>query len=586
MNKTDIKTAEVRLWNASIYARLSREDGDKIESDSITNQRDLVKEYLKDRPEIKICSERVDDGYSGVTFDRPALKAMLDDIKIGIINCIVVKDLSRFGRNYIEAGRYIRTLFPLLGVRFIAINDGYDSADETNPANEYIIPFKNIINDAYCADISKKVRSQLEIKRKKGDFIGSFAVFGYLKSKENKNKLVVDEIAAEVVKDIFKWKLSGMSCQSIAEKLNNLGVLSPFEYKKSIGLNFKTSFKINIKAKWSPIAIKRILADETYTGAVIQGKTTTPNYKIKQKVIKEKSEWEKVENVHEAIIPREEFMLIADLLGRDTYKTNIHPFSSMLFCSKCGYSLIRKVTTMRGRKYICHACLKNHKNGKRAGCSGIRVKESVLFTAVTTALKHHINTVLNIDEILHCINEILQNKSVMQKLHNQIEARKADCNKLENRKAQLYGDFKDEAITRDEYISFKKNYDYQILELQATIKNLQNEINRLSDEKSQETKKWIEYITERSSVREYDNFTEPTRELIVKFIDKIIVYEGGTLEIIFRYKDEFILSEAQARDANLLSTLYELNDANKLNKIQYNNGEVCNQWQEQADTTR
>ena len=533
MQKNNIVNIEEKRWNAAIYARLSRDDGDTGESDSIVNQRDLIKEYIKGKPEIKIVSERVDDGYSGVTFERPALTAMIDDIKAGIINCIVVKDLSRFGRNYIEVGRYIRTFFPLLGVRFIAVNDGYDSADEKNLANDYIVPFKNIINDAYCADISKKVRSQLEIKRKKGDFIGNFAVFGYLKSPENKNKLIVDEIAAEVVRDIFKWRLSGTSCQGIADKLNGLGVLSPLEYKKSIGLNFATSFKANVKAKWSPVAVKRILSDETYTGALVQGKTTTPNYKVKQKIIKDKSDWEKVENAHEAIVSREEFALVADLLGRDTYKTDMYPFSSVLFCSKCGHNLIRKVSTAKNNKYIRHACLKNHKNGKREGCSGIRVKESDLFAAVTSTLKNHIDSVLNLDEILKCIEEVPQNQAVAEKLNSQIDARKAELDKLESRKAQLYGDYKDGEITRGEYASFKKNYDSQITELQTALENLQMELVQLTDKKSSDGRKWLEYF------KEYRDFTELSRELIVKLIDRIIVYEGGRLEIIFRYRDEF-----------------------------------------------
>ena len=425
MQKNNKKINEGNIWNAAIYARLSREDGDKTGSESIINQKDLIKNFLKDKPDIKICSERVDDGYSGVTFERPAFNAMLDDIKTGKVNCVVVKDLSRFGRNYIEVGQYIHTLFPLLGVRLIAVNDGYDSADEKSSANDYIIPFKNIINDAYCADISKKTRSQLEVKRKNGDYIGKFAVFGYLKSPENKNKLIVDGIAAEVVKDIFSWKLSGMSCQGIADKLNSMGVLSPFEYKKSIGLKFATSFKVNSKAKWSAVATKRILSDETYTGAVVQGKTTTANYKIKKKIMKEKSEWDKVENVHEAIISHEEFNLVADLLGRDTYKTDIYPFSSMLICSKCGQNLIRKVTTVRGSKYIRYACLKNHENGKREGCSGIRIKEDELYKIITVTLKNHINCILDIEEISDFERETASKEAAIQKLYNQIEARQS-----------------------------------------------------------------------------------------------------------------------------------------------------------------
>lgn len=194
-----------KIYKAAIYVRLSKEDGDissaeKAESNSIANQKELIRSFLKDKQDIEVVSERVDDGYSGVSFERPAFQLMLEDIKKGKVDCVVVKDLSRFGRNYIDSGRYIEKIFPMLGVRFIAINDSYDSLDGKSQTDEIIIPFKNLINDAYCRDISVKIRSHLDIKRKKGEFIASFAVYGYKKDCANHNRLVVDEYAAGVVK--------------------------------------------------------------------------------------------------------------------------------------------------------------------------------------------------------------------------------------------------------------------------------------------------------------------------------------------------------------------------------------------------
>ncbi|MCL2776283.1 MAG: recombinase family protein, partial [Oscillospiraceae bacterium] len=514
---------EVQCYRAALYARISRDDGDKSESDSIVNQRDLIKEYIKSKPGIKLVSERVDDGYSGVTFDRPSLNAMLDDVRSGQVNCIIVKDLSRFGRNYIEVGRYIGTLFPLLGVRFIAVNDGYDSADGACQANDYIIPFKNIINDAYCADISKKTRSQLEIKRKKGDFISPFVPFGYVRSKDSKNKLVIDKAAAAVITDIYKWKLSGMSNQGIADKLNSLGVLSPLEYKKSVGLGCSSAFKVSLRAKWSAVAIKRILCDEVYIGVLLQGKTTTPNYKIKNKIIKDKSEWVRVEDTHEAIISKEEFVLVADLLRRDVRnapsKTTVYPFSGILFCSKCGHNLVRKVSTVDGVKYINNACLKLSKNDKRAGCPGIRIKEDVLFEIVTCAVRNHIKSVLDAERTIKVIDEIPQKQAEIQKLRNQAEAKRAEIEKIENRKVRLYEDYTDGEITRDEYESFKKNYDKQIDEAETEYGNLQKEIDSVPDITGRLSDKWIDYF------KEYRDFTVLTREIIVKLIYKIIIYE-------------------------------------------------------------
>ena len=197
-----------KIYHAAIYVRLSKEDGDvaelgKGESNSISNQKSLIRDFLRNKEDIEIVSERVDDGYSGSNFERPQFQLMMEEIKKGIVECVVVKDLSRFGREYIDSGKYIERLFPALGVRFIAINDNYDSLQGKNQADEIIIPFKNLINDAYCRDISIKIRSNLEIKRKKGECVTPFVAFGYQKAKADKHRLEIDPVAGSVVQDIF-----------------------------------------------------------------------------------------------------------------------------------------------------------------------------------------------------------------------------------------------------------------------------------------------------------------------------------------------------------------------------------------------
>lgn len=268
------KLIKAKCYRAAIYVRLSKEDGDKVESDSIVNQKELIRQYLTDKPDIEVHSVRVDDGYSGANFDRPAFQQLLKDIRSGQIDCVIVKDLSRFARNFVEAGRFLDQEFPLYGVRFIAINDGYDSIQRKGGADDIVLPFKNLVNDAYCRDISVKIRSQLEVKRKKGDFIGSFAVYGYLKDPNDRHKLVIDEYAADVVRDIFKWKLEGLSQQRIAERLDDHGILSPMEYKRYCGMKYKSGFQINPKARWTAVAIGRILKNEFYVGTLVQYRNT------------------------------------------------------------------------------------------------------------------------------------------------------------------------------------------------------------------------------------------------------------------------------------------------------------------------
>jgi len=326
-----------------------------------------------------------------------------------------------------------------------------------------------------------------------------------------------------------------MSYQKIADKLNSLGIPSPLEYKQSMGLSCSAATKTYPKAKWSPNAIQRILNNEVYAGTLTQGKTTTPNYKVKNKIVKDKSEWIRVEDAHEAIISKEKFELVVDLLGRDTrsapLRKTAYPFSGMIFCSKCGQSIVRKVTHGKNASYYFYVCTRTHKTDKREGCAGIRIKESKLFNAVTLVLRNHIKSILDMEQALKLIEELPNSKAGIRKLQNQVKTKKAEIEKLHIRKVRLYDDYADNEITRDEYEIFNKNYDLQISETESALDNIGKEIDKLSNEKSPKNNSWIEYF------KEYRDFTELTRELVVKLIYKIIVYEGGKIEIILRYRN-------------------------------------------------
>lgn len=354
-----------KIYHAAIYVRLSKEDGDvatagKRESNSISNQKDLIKNFLKDKKDIVVVSERVDDGYSGSNFERPAFQMMLEDIKKGIVDCVVVKDLSRFGREYIDAGKYIERLFPALGVRFIAVNDHYDSLEGKSQADEIVIPFKNLINDAYCRDISIKIRSHLEVKRKNGEYIGAFTPYGYQKDSDNKNKLVIDVYAAGIVKEIYRMKLSGMSQTAIANALNKQGVLSPMEYKHSLGIRIQDNFKTHEQAEWSAMSVKRILENEVYTGTLVQGKRTTPNHKVKKLMKKPETDWVRIEKNHKAIVSEREFALVQRLLGIDTRTSpneeKVYPLSGLVVCGDCGAMMIKRDVPAGGKVYAYYIC--------------------------------------------------------------------------------------------------------------------------------------------------------------------------------------------------------------------------------------
>ena len=275
-----------KIWKTAIYVRLSREDGDKAESESIKNQRDLIRAFMSDKPDLLETQVYEDDGYSGVNLERPAFQKMMDDIRDNKIDCVILKDLSRLARNYIETGKLLESLFPFMNVRCIAITDNYDSAKHNPQTDNLIIPFKNLINDAFLADTSRKVRTQLDTKRKKGDYIGSFSPFGYKKDPLNHNRLIVDENTAPIIRDIFRWKIEGMSPQAIANKLNGSGAPSPLEYKKSTGCKFFTPFAEKEQSLWTAVTVIRILTNSIYVGTLTQGIYTTPNYKVKNRVKK------------------------------------------------------------------------------------------------------------------------------------------------------------------------------------------------------------------------------------------------------------------------------------------------------------
>lgn len=519
-------------YKACIYARLSKDDGDKPESDSIGNQKALIRDFLKNHPEIQVVSEKADDGYSGVNFDRPGFREMMDEIRSGKVDCVVVKDLSRFGRNYIEAGNYIERVFPFIGVRFIAINDSYDSAGQ-NQSDSLIIPFKNLINDAYCKDISVKIRTQLEIKRKKGEFIGAFTVYGYLKDPEDHNRLVVDTFASEVVRAIFRWKLEGMSQGDIAERLNIQGILCPMEYKLSMGMKVQTNFRANGKAAWSWSSVTRILTNEIYTGVLVQGKVSTPNYKVKKFMEKDQSDWIRVEQSHEAIIDGDTFRVMQELLKKDIRrgpeKGKVYPLSGYLVCADCGQNMIRKSAMSRGKKYFYYVC-SGHK--ARNDCSPHSIREEELFRGVLKAVQGHINVVADMERMLDILRSLPEGQRNVVNYDVQIVKLREEIERNQGFKMKLYDNLQDGLINQDEYFLFRKTYAGRIVDAEKAIRNLEQEredaVSRNAAEQS-----WTQVFMK------YRNLTEIDRKAVVDLVDEIRVYEDRRIVVKFRYMAEF-----------------------------------------------
>lgn len=520
-------------YQATEYLRLSYTENHENESDSIANQKKLIEDYLKGHPDIELVSEKVDDGYSGILFDRPAFQEMMQDIMEGKINCVIVKDLSRLGREYIETGRYLRRIFPAYGVRFIAINDNIDTAHE-HAGDDLNISMKNLINDAYCHDISVKTRSALEVKRKKGDYVGACPVYGYRKSEENRNQLVVDEYAARVVRDIFRAKIDGRSAKRIADELNALGVLSPLAYKISRGLPHpKGGFADRPDAKWSATTVIRILQDEIYTGTLVQGRQGTYNHKLRNVIQKPDEEWIRVKDAHEAIIRKRDFDLVQHIMGLDTRTApegeKVYLFSGLLVCGCCGARMTRKTNTVGGKKYIYYHC----PTGKKHGCTHpVMLREDDLTQCVLASVQAHIKNVVSVDELLNSISEETINRELVAGCKAQIAENRAQLEQIGVFKAGLYENFVKGMLDKAEYKSLRDGYTERMEELRSAIDQLRQEMERVTDRTS-ERQKWAQQF------REFSNMTELDRRAVVTLIQSIRIISKTELKITFRYQMEY-----------------------------------------------
>ena len=527
-----MQNTQNKIWNATLYLRLSRDDGDKEESNSITGQRELLRDYISQHPELREYAVRVDDGFSGSTFERPSFQKMIEDVRAGRTDCIIVKDLSRFGRNYLDAGEYIEKIFPFLGVRFIAVNDHYDSLGDKKSSDDLIIPFKNLINEAYCRDISVKIRSQLKIKRENGQFLGSFAAFGYLKDPQNKNRLIADEYAADIVRDIFRWKLEGVSPQDIADALNKLGVLSPMEYKRSLGMKYTTSFKTNSKALWSAGTVIRILKNPIYTGVLVQGKETTPSYKVHKRITKDQSEWVVTEDSHEAIISKIDFDSVQKVLKLDTRRSpdgeTVGLFSGMVFCGDCGASMVRKTVPAGGRKYVYYVC-SAHKQEK--SCSPHRMRDTVLEDIVLDSLKQHIREVVDMSELLSMTDTAPLRTARAQKVQRQLDKKHEEYEKLQKLLMSLYENLADGIIDREEYTRLKQNFTLRAEETEKQMDALRENLSDIQNQGA--ANDWMEEFSKRQGLTELD------RSVVVALIDKILIHANDVVEIVYRWQDEF-----------------------------------------------
>lgn len=514
-----------KSYVVALYTRMSKEDddvglfGNKEESNSITNQRLLLYDYLKTHSEFQSCEvmEFSDDGFSGKRLDRPQFNEMLNCVRQGKINCIVVKDFSRFCRDYIEIGNYLEQLFPFLGIRFIAVTDNYDSKDGGKETAGLEVAFKNFIADFYSRDTSKKLRNVRSEMAKEGKFASANAPYGYLKSPEDKHKLIVDEEAAAVVRKIYQLKLAGLSARKITQTLNEAGIPSPAQYalQKKRGMDWRRK---NSLSGWDSTKVIAILKDERYAGNMVSLKRTLKGIYGKDTPI-EKDSWVRVENTHEAIVTYEDFLRTQDTFlvyekGQPKEINRTNAFE----CAHCG----RKLSFSRDRKKLI--CRYGEVN-PQAVCGNAAYSDSKLREAVMTALRWHFEQFLHWEEL----RKIQQKKEEADTDTSLYERTIAN---LEKKKTRLYEKYREGDISKDEYISERNAINSQIEELQNKVQAI--EAKRVMQQNSNER---IDLLSE--LIHQYKDTQNLTKELERIFVEQVLVYDAEHIKIKWKFDDVF-----------------------------------------------
>ncbi len=524
-------------WRLGKYIRLSKEDllRGRDESNSVINQRRLLEQYHQTHlDEFYDGTEQdvyVDDGKTGTDTDREDFQRLLADVYSGRINCVIVKDLSRLSRNYTDAGNLIENLFVRLNVRFISLAEGVDSYRNPDSVSNIIVPITNVMNDQYCYQTSKKIRQVFDMKRRNGEFIGSYAPYGYVKDPNDKHALLVDPEAAEVVKSIFSLFLSGMNKRGITYYLNDHGTLCPTAYKQQQGLKYNAP-NAQGNPMWSTITIDTILKNRVYVGDMVQGRQRVKSYKIhiQEKVPEE--EWFIVENTHEAIIDRETFAKVQSLLKRDTRTApkakQLYLFSGFLKCADCGRAMSRIAS--KGI-YVYYQC-GTYKSLSKKACTMHSIKSDRLEAGVLFAIQQQVHLALTYSEFVARINSAPLKKSKSKRLEDTIAAKEKELAKIMRYKQALYQDWKDGEITRNDYRHMSEDYEQQIEALTRIMQTLMAEQEQLENGVDAESPCLTAFL-------KYRNIDKLTREILGELIDHIKVYEGGNISVKFKYADEF-----------------------------------------------
>lgn len=534
-NKVDV------VFQTGIYARKSVDEEKKGNgNESILTQVSMLERYVETHVEFQLVDRYVDNGTTGTNFDRPEFSRLMDDIRAGRINCVIVKDLSRFGRNYLETGKLLEIVFPYLNVRFIAINDGYDSGADNMEEKQFNASLSNLANDTYAKDISRAINATYAENFEQGNYMGAYAAYGYVRSEADPHKLEIDYEVAENVKIMFQMRADGCSYQEIADYLNKNNIESPSNYKYRKGILKNKRFAK--PCLWGHDYVGRLLINPVYIGTIAQGRQQCRNETHKKIVVMPQEKWHTKENMHEAIISEELWNAVQTRRKEDqeNYKRNDGKYTKTLgtenilkgklFCSLCGKPLRRGHQHYKGKLIYSFYCVTRDKNGKK--CANRYQNEKELFNVIMKAVKQQVRLAVDAKKLLEDLTNVsICNRKEME-LKTELQAAESDRKKLMMKKTNLYSDFCDGTITKDDYLLLAENYDTKIQTADDNIETLSVQLYKQKTMGNSENK-WL---------REFEQFRRKkklSKDMVDALIDRINVYGAYELEIVFNYRDEY-----------------------------------------------
>ncbi len=514
-------------YTIAVYLRISREDITFGESNSIKNQRELIKNYIESRTSFEKSKiiEYIDDGFTGSNTERPAYRQLMKDVNNKLINCIIVKDLSRIGRSHIEVDELLANLTIICNVRFIAINDNYDNFE--NPMTNMELSLMNLINQQYIKDLAVKSITSKFVKMKKGEYLSVLAIYGYKKSETEKNKLVIDKEAAEYVKTIFELALVGKGTREIAKILNERDILTPSDYKKTKGIKGSWNSTNLEKHFWSDSQIGRILKDERYTGKQVSAKQKVRFSGKKLMDNKPKEEWIIVHDAHDAIISENDFNKVQELINQrklkkdaDYVKNAPHIFRNKIKCGTCGFAMVR-IKRKEGFSFVC----KTKEKTKTHDCFSGKILESDLEDIIIFSIREYVDVLMDSDNLI-IMNE--RNNSLLN-LQNKYDTLIKSINSLEKSIVDDYTKYISNKIDRDKYIYSKENLNAKLTKAKQDTETCLEQINSI--------KKGEDKINDKILLnRNLEIFNKLSREILDAFVDKIFVFEDKNIEIAWKFE--------------------------------------------------